>query len=132
MCVPSAVPGDQPLVRVEGGLACVVVRGEPQAVESAGRELSASRSAKCVQPLSRGSSAGSATAHDHRVDHLGLPLGRAFLAGGPAGLGDAQRRMRRPRGRQLGVTVVTRRSYDSGREVGRGDITWKGPSPVKA
>ncbi|GAB2325499.1 hypothetical protein STREPTOSP366_07080 [Streptomyces variabilis] len=104
----------------------------PKPWDSPGRELSASRSAKCVQPLSRSSSAGSATTHDHRVDHLGLPLGRAFLAGGPAGPGDAQRQMRRPRGRQLGVTVVTWRPYGSGREVGRGDITWKGPSPVKA
>ncbi|MGQ5227711.1 hypothetical protein [Streptomyces sp. yara] len=68
---------------------------------------------------------------DHCVAHLGLPLRRAFLAGVPAVLGDAQRQMRRPRGRQLGVTVVTRRPFGSGREAGRGDITWKGPSPVK-
>ncbi|MFC8037520.1 hypothetical protein [Streptomyces labedae] len=68
---------------------------------------------------------------DHRVAHLGLPLG-TFLAGGSAVLGDARRQMRRPRGRQLGVTVVTQWPFDSGREVGRGGITWKGPGPVKA
>ncbi|MFD5373178.1 hypothetical protein ACFWJE_01910 [Streptomyces griseoincarnatus] len=95
----------------------------PKRWNSPGRELSASRSAKCVQPLSRGSSASSATTHDHRVDHLGLPVRRAFVAGGPAVPGDVQRQMRRPRGRQLGVTVMTQRPFDSGREVGRGGIT---------
>ncbi|GGP46879.1 hypothetical protein GCM10010287_14580 [Streptomyces variabilis] len=68
---------------------------------------------------------------DHRVAHLGLPLG-TFLAGGSAVLGDARRLMRRPRGRQLGVTVMTQWPFDSGREVGRGGITWKGPGRVKA
>ncbi len=95
----------------------------PKRWNSPGPELSESCSAKCVQPLSRGSSASSATTHGHRVDHLGLPVRRAFVAGGPAVLGDVQRQMRRPRGRQLGVTVVTQRPFDRGREVGRGDIT---------
>ncbi|MGA5440174.1 hypothetical protein ACPCKW_11700 [Streptomyces griseoincarnatus] len=102
----------------------------PKRWNSPGRELSASRSAKCVQPLSRGSSASSATTHDHRVDHLGLPVRRAFVAGGPAVLGDVQRQMRLPRGRQLGVTVMTQRPFDSGREVGRpGRHYLKGAEP---